>query len=340
VRIYGWCADMQGCGWYRIALPLLGLRQWGGHTVNVSQRLPFRRDLQVVEVLIAQRVCEPRQSRDWQRVCADPAGPATVYEIDDDLLEIDHSSEQAHAYYSDPATRANIITNAAAADLVTVSTEPLAEVMRRYNPRVAVLPNTIDHNLLQHERPRRDRLTIGWAGSPTHRMDFAEAAPALRQFLRRHPQVDMHFLGENYTKLVAGTDRLLEKQIRHTGWQVDIVDYYMAVDFDIGLAPLRPHVFNQRKSPVKALEYGVLGIPVVASDTGPYPGFVRHGQTGFLVRRPHEWAQYLHQLVVDEDLRNRMGAAGKELAAQWTIEARWRAWEETYMQVLERRRAA
>lgn len=339
MRIYGLCADTVGCGWYRIGLPLEGLKAHGGHTVAYGMSPPARSDLHVVEVFIGQRVCHPWATAYWQQVARTPGRPALVYEVDDDLLSIDPSNS-VYPFYSQPQIRANLLRNIAVADLVTVTTERLAEVIREHNPNVTVLPNVIDEGLLAYQRPRRERLTIGWAGSSTHQMDFAEAAPALRQFLRRHPEVDLHFVGESYQRMVAGADQALAQRIRHTGWVPDTVQYYAGLDFDIGLAPLRPHVFNGSKSPIKALEYGILGIPVVASDTGPYPWFIQHGQTGFLVQRPHEWGQYLRRLVEDAGLRERMGAAAKEHAAQWTMAARWRAWEETYVELLERRRAA
>lgn len=331
MRIFGWCADRQGCGWYRIALPLHGLRAWGGHEVAASERIP--RDLSGVDVVVGQRVCLPGPTSLWQRLCREKR-VATVYEVDDDLLSVDPSSEIAHAFYSRPEIQANVVANAAAADLVTVSTEPLAEVMRRHNPRVVVLPNVVDGALLDVQRPHRKRLTVGWAGSATHRMDLAEAAGGLRQFLRRNPEVDLHVIGTDYSRMIAGSDRGLAERIRYTGWQPQIADYYRHLDFDIGLAPLRAHVFNRCKSPVKALEYAALGIPVVASDTGPYAGFVEHQVTGVLVRYPHEWATWLRTLAHDHAMREEMGAAAREQARGWTIQARWGAWQDTYSNLL------
>jgi glycosyltransferase involved in cell wall biosynthesis len=77
---------------------------------------------------------------------------------------------------------------------------------------------------------------------------------------------------------------------------------------------------------VKALEMAALGIPCIASDVGPYSGFVRHGETGFLVRRPHEWARYLRQLL-DPVARQEMGDKARALAADYTIETNIELWE-------------
>jgi glycosyltransferase involved in cell wall biosynthesis len=90
--------------------------------------------------------------------------------------------------------------------------------------------------------------------------------------------------------------------------------------------PLRPHVFNDSKSAVKALELAALGVPCIASNVGPYAGFVRHGETGFLASRRHEWHHYLQQLL-DPAVRKEMGAKARALATKNTIERNAHLWE-------------
>ena len=85
----------------------------------------------------------------------------------------------------------------------------------------------------------------------------------LRQFLRRHPEVDMHFVGQDYRELFNLPNT------RWTSWNANLVDYLHNLDFDIGVAPLAYNVFNRSKSDIKVLEYASLGIPAVASDVRP-----------------------------------------------------------------------
>jgi len=93
-------------------------------------------------------------------------------------------------------------------------------------------------------------------------------------------------------------------------------------------------VFARAKSAVKALEYAALGIPVIASDVGPYREFVLDGVTGYLVRRDHEWERRLRDLANDDAMRIEMGAKAREHARDWTIQANWRHWEQA-MRTLE-----
>lgn len=325
MKLFGWAADHAGCGYYRLGLPLAALRVLG-HETLVSTVLPG--DWRDADVIIGQRICMPGPSRTWQRLAAE--GRRLVYEIDDDLFRV-HPTNPGARVFADLDVQARIRANAGVAAAVTVTTRALAEVMGEYNPDVVVLPNAVPAWLLAHERPRRRQVTLGWAGSATHEMDLAEVAGPLRQFLQRNPSIAFHAMGTDYAPVM----RLPAAQCRHTPWAAAIEDYLRAVDFDIGLAPLRPDPFNRSKSSLRPLELAALGIPVVASDYGPYAEFVRDGETGFLVRRDHEWGLRLRELAADANLRHDLGTKARALAAQHTIEATAPAWEAVYRDVAE-----
>jgi phosphatidylinositol alpha-1,6-mannosyltransferase len=69
------------------------------------------------------------------------------------------------------------------------------------------------------------------------------------------------------------------------------------------------------------LEASATGLPVVAGDSGGAPDAVKQGETGYVVpgRDRGELAERLIELLGDESLRERMGAAGRK----WVEEA-WR----------------
>lgn len=338
-KAFGWAADEGGCYYYRLKMPMDALAETDGWEVSHSTRFPGLPKIppnhpelpriaeQVasrLDLVIAQRTSQPAAGVFWDMLRHTDVG--RIYEIDDDLLSIDRNSNPAgHQFYNLPEIRNVVEKSVASADAVTVSTERLVEIFRKLNPRVFLCPNAIPDWLLKHERPRRDRLTIGWAGSTTHQMDFAEANGALRQLLGRRDDIDFHTIGANYTGRVSHPGR-----IRWTPWIASTEDYYKLVDFDIGIAPLRPHLFNQSKSYIKALEYAALGIPVVASRVGPYQDFVQHGKTGFLVKYSHEWGKYLLQLINDPDMRAEMGQNARELAQSYTITRLLPNWREAW----------
>lgn len=318
IRVYGWLADHGGCGYYRVKLPLATLPadRWD---VSYSTVLPehWHEDGNVV---IGQRISKDEATKTWTNVCKNPRVRA-VYEVDDDFFNIDPSSI-GWDHYKQKNIRDNVASNAAMADVVTVSTPYLAELMRAYNPNVVLIPNYIPAAALAMDAPRDPaEVVIGWTSSATHDMDYPVVEPALKKILARHPLALIHFLGASYPGLPPA-------RVRWTQWIRQHVEYLKWVQafFDVGIAPLRAHLFNRSKSHLKALEYAALGLPAVVSDSPAYNGFVRHGETGFVVGRDHEWAKWLGALVSDAAMREEMGATAREFARAWTIEGNIGRW--------------
>lgn len=325
-RIHGWLADRQGCGYYRIKVPLDALARTGEAQVVYSDKLDVR-TLVPGQVVVGQRSCHTGPTQLWRNL---RGHVRRVYEIDDDLLGIDEKNPQARAFFDDEQRRANILSNLRTADAVTVSTPYLAQRAVEYGADPAlvhIVPNCLDPAVFDLPRPQTDRLTIGWGGSATHLGDFEVAARHLRRFFSRHPEIRMRYMGVEHNTLVWA--RIAE----FAPWTpifANPAGYYSMLRFDIGIAPLSDHPFNRSKSHLKALEYAAMGIPVVASDSPAYRDFVRHGETGFLVRREHEWERYLHELATDDALRERMGEAAREHARQYTIDRHLQRWREAY----------
>jgi glycosyltransferase involved in cell wall biosynthesis len=262
-----------------------------------------------------------------------------VYEIDDNLWDIDYRSAKAHEFFNNEGVVDNLNANIRIADAVTVTTEPLADLVRPLNPNVHVIPNYLPQWLLTHDRPRHDdRVTIGWGGSNTHAMDLAEVGPQLRRYLERAPKnVELHVMGEPKPPprrrgvTLPHTPwtheyRLPEDRIRWTSWNASVEEYWRAIDYSIMVAPLRPHLFNRTKSPLRVLEAAILGIPVIATNYGPYADFVEHGVTGLLAKTDHDWGRHMRALVEDQAMREEMGANARAKAASWTIEANVDQW--------------
>ena len=72
-----------------------------------------------------------------------------------------------------------------------------------------------------------------------------------------------------------------------------------------------------------ALEAAASGVPVVASSTGGLREVVVHEETGYLMhdREPGTWGTALVRLLVDEQLRARLGVIAR-------VHARRFAWED------------
>lgn len=320
MRVHFWAAEPDGCAYYRCLLPMAALNEAGA--CEATTTLAYGDAAKDADVLVGQRLLGGKTAF-WDALA--DAGRPLVYELDDDFWHLAEDNPARRHYPPEALTAMQ--TNLARSVAVTVSTAPLAEVVRAFNPNVHVVPNFIDRALLDVTVPRHG-LTVGWAGGPTHRSDLAVCAKAVRKVLAKRKLVQVHLIGTDYRRLLGAG--------RFTPWQPWVPNYYAGLDFDIGLAPLADTPFNRSKSRIKALEYAALGIPVIASPVGEYPEFVRHGETGFLAHTPEDWARYLRLLIDDPKLRFRMGAAAREWAAEHTIQGNLQSWLTPLTSVLER----
>lgn len=370
MKIFGWSANFDGCYHYRMLLPL-GHLKLDGHEVSINHKLPtWWRDEAAwadLDVFVGQRVVNAGPSAVWHAVARLPNRPLMVYEVDDDLFQVDPSSQDASRAFNRAESRETMAANMRVADLVTVSTPYLAEVASKFNPNVAVLPNYIGQEVLQLGIWRRETgkafpddstemiaaakeldgaavafpaaivppTVVGWAGSGTHEMDLQFWARPIRKVLDRFPVPE----GPAQTKYIrlasigADTRAVLGRPGDfYLPWQRNLYRHYAAVcsSLDVGLAPLRPHVFNRSKSHVKALEYAALGIPSICSMSEPYAGFVEHGVTGFLPSKASEWVECLTALVTDDGLRDRMSSAALEQASKWLMADHVHEWVDVY----------
>lgn len=327
-KVFGWYANWDGCAYYRIIKPLEALERspmiresWGA---KADRLLPV--DWRDYDIIVGQRICMGDGKGGgpadlWVSDVTKDRNVLSVYELDDDLLNVDPSNP-AYDFFSDPAVQNNLKMCIAASDLVTVSTEPLRQQMLKFNPNVVTIPNYIDSDVLDipRKKPEPNKVVIGWCGSPTHDMDFVKVGEELGILMGMNPQTRFMTIGGNY---IHG---LPIDRVRALGWiSAPRKIFKQIAKFDIGIAPLAPHPFNESKSYIKVLEYAALGIPCVASNVGPYKDFVEHGVTGFLVDKPGEWKEYVGLLVKDVDLRERMGKNARIKAFDYTIQRNaWR----------------
>jgi hypothetical protein len=164
---------------------MYALRDLGGHEISYADSSDAHHpltvtlaDLRGYDVIVAQRWNKHEGLEIWRR--ARTPYSRLIYELDDNVFGVTPENWNAYNLYRRPEIRDAIAHAAEVSDLVTVSTEPLAQVMREYNPAVAVLPNCVpgwvlrlDHVL--HPRPG------GRPGAPV-----PQAVPRLGLPAQRH----------------------------------------------------------------------------------------------------------------------------------------------------------
>jgi glycosyltransferase involved in cell wall biosynthesis len=378
-RVFGWHGSIPGCAYYRVQLPLRTLNQQDGWSASYGRALPLPEEIRDGRATSVQDVVSHMADR-FDVIVAQQVGAGgtgaditfehfarsgkfmTVLETDDNLLAL-------HAGHGDEA-RQEMVERAAAyrraaevADLVTVTTPALAEVMSKINKNVKIVPNYIDAAMFQlpgsgtgipptriiesggwsrwrPQWPGPEQMLIGWGGSSTHRDDFAIAWPGLKRLLLQRPEICFATMGVKHHADDPAMDRLERRsQVAGLAW-LDMNkhpwhEYWKRVGYyDIGIAPLEMNEFNRSKSWIKILEYCAMGVPFVASASPEYCRFVESGKHlkqaidsfGILVEHPYQWHAALSAITSDWAELQRMQARARMYARQFTIQGNIQEW--------------
>ena len=181
------------------------------------------------------------------------------------------------------------------ADVVTTTTDTLAEYLRGWNPNVVVIPNSVDPEEWRCGS-RNGNVRVGWTGTPTHFMDLAMVLDAVRDLQKKQrftfvlqgicKESSLEELQEvlwaKWGKAILQTPigkslkRFLDKLSGikyefHPGVPFeDHAETICDLALDIGIAPLADNRFNRHKSCIKYYEYAMSGAVTVASQVLPY----------------------------------------------------------------------
>lgn len=313
-RIFVIQTDAAACAHYRLRLPLMNLNPEEFEVIWEPPADHWRPG----DLVIGQRIAGDNQA--WLDMCEAP-GLTTVYDIDDNLLQVDHANTVPYSIYNPivPGTIANI----KAATVVTASTPKLAGYLKYHNPNVFVLPNCLPQDYIAAIVFQNLDITVGWCGSMFHIQDWGGVAQQLAIYASQEPRARFMTIGADYMNPVVPA--------RVHPWTT-VEGAWHAMDFSIGIAPLVKTVFNEHKSWIKVLEYAARGIPAVAPRIGQYPEFIEHGVNGFLYDVLEEIPALLLGLS-DDALRFQMADAAMNTALQYTIDKQIGRWETIYREV-------
>ncbi|MCB8880668.1 glycosyltransferase [Acidisoma cellulosilytica] len=209
------------------------------------------------------------------------------------------------------------------ADLCTASSDELVHHMRLAWKPARLLLNGFDHETLlasrlaarAWEQARDDLLRIGYAGgSRTHQRDFSLCVDAIAQAMRANPRVRLVLFRKGDVPLLDIEEfPALDGLEAQFEWRQLVPLTRLPEEvarFDVNMAPLEiGNPFCEAKSELKFFEAALVGVPTIASATGPFRRAMRDGETGFLASKPEHWSKYLDLLLNDADRRRDMAAA-------------------------------
>jgi glycosyltransferase involved in cell wall biosynthesis len=267
-------------------------------------------------------------------------GKPVVFELDDILLNLpeNHPDRQSTVFGPSLLPMFQALMEA---DLVTVSTPKLREVLANYNDKIVVLPNYFDDDLWRLTPPilknsSREILTIGYMGTNSHKPDLGYITPVLLDLIKRYPQkLRFDFCGVRPPPELGSLP-----QVKWTPWYSNtyknFAEFFQTQSVDIFIGPLVDNLFNRCKSPIKFFEYSAIGAPGVFSRLDPYEEVITHGHDGLLASSLDEWTDCLIQLVENDELRFQIATnAQATIRENWLLSQNAFRWEETFQSAID-----
>ena len=200
----------------------------------------------------------------------------------------------------------------AASSLVMAGNGYLADRARAAGARrVEIVPTVVDVDRYRvRSTPKSDAApVIGWIGSPSTWRDYLEPMLPMLLDVASHSGTRIKIIG-------AGVSADIHPLVDVMPWSEEN-EVEQIQSMDIGIMPLDDSPWARGKCGYKLIQYMACGLPVVASPVGVNSDIVDNGENGLLARTEGEWRDALTTLIIDRDLRQRMGAVGRKKVEQY-----------------------
>ncbi|MHB8224363.1 rhamnan synthesis F family protein [Acidithiobacillus sp.] len=316
-------ADREGCGEYRIISPMRALRAagkvQGWETMRIFE--PAEMERFSPDSIVLQRQME------WPQIEALERHKRLhkafrVFEIDDLITNLPVKSVHKGQIHKDIAKRFR--KAAGLCDRLVVATEPLAQAYKGFSDEVRVQPNCVERTVWGGLLPCRRggaRPRVGWAGGVGHTGDLELVADVVRDLANA---VEWVFFGL--------CPEALRPYVHEFHPGVPLPQYpakLASLDLDLAIAPLEANPFNDAKSHLRILEYGVLGFPVVCSDITPYQGDFPVWR---VANRYRDWMKVIREAISDRTALAAVGDALRDqVRARWMLEDRLDDWLQAWL---------
>jgi len=285
------------CARYRAQLPSMALNERGWFCRLSGQWKP--KMLDEFDIFVFQRI----NSKEGVALveALNDAKKITVYDIDDDLINIPRSSPVFDLMLNKGDLIGYQLMAMARCDAINVTTERLREVYHGFNEGVKILPNLVRYKSWEGLAPFRygkeGDIILGWAGSNTHADALKLLETPLKEVFDRYSNTYLVVMGDDLP-----FDFPIDRYIV-IPWSKYRLFQSVVLGFDIGLAPLGKTPFNLAKSNLRLLEFGSAGIPCIGTRWGEYEKLIEDGKSGLLCDTAQDWIIAISRMIEEENLR-------------------------------------
>jgi glycosyltransferase involved in cell wall biosynthesis len=275
---------LSGINYHRLIMPLQRLQQQGLN-LHWIESLNELKDinLDAVTSLIVSRKASVTNHQKFSQLLK-KNGIKLILDNDDYwTLNPENPAKALYEAYYGPDIKKTIRI----ADVIWTPSKYLAKQMAAVNPRAVIefvnnAINVDDQQWANQRKKPSSELRFGYMGALGHINDIRE----MRYDFSKVYTVGVEGMG--YDDIMQYDKMFPPRDIWNYG--------KMYRDIDVSLSPLSANRFNWCKSDLKVTEAAWTKTAIIASNTRPYNGIIRHGETGMLCRTPEEWAEAIESM--------------------------------------------
>ena len=247
-------------------------------------------------------------------------GKKVFLQLDDFLFSVPKSiGSEKWRFYTSKNVTDSLYAIASLSDGIIASTSYLAAEIKRLLPTTHVFPcpywkhfdpvYSFSSTLYQRPYP-----VIGYMGTQTHVEDLELVISEVDYLMSIYPSLNFETFGikmpENFLSMYPGRCSTVAKVHNYDEFQ----SVLSGLGWWVGLAPLTENQFNYCKSNTKFVEYIQAGIPVIASNYGPYDDIPRFSNS------PHSktWVEQIEIALLSNRQRNCLYKKQLEYCFQFT----------------------
>lgn len=348
LNIYFHVSENSGVGYYRQYLQAMKLREHGLANIKISDfrfgegdhKEPDTDELFQIaiwaDIIVVGRKDIKEFYAQWGGI-REFFNMSIVMDTDDNVRFVRPHNPGYQGYH--PGSE-NIVWNKYATakvfDAITVTTQPLADITKKENPKVYVLPNNLDVKWWDScpKKEKDDFIRIGFLCSSAHAEGVMIIKKPVLEIMQKYPQVKF-LMTTSYQHFFADYPDEIKARIEWIPW-IKLDDWAQgvkALGIDIGLAPLADNMFNRSKSNLRWMEYAMAGMAPIVSPVAPYL-CVKNGETGVVAKEQKEWYDAMDRLITDDAFRKKIqDGARNEVVEKYNIDKNIGIWYNVYKEI-------
>ena len=298
-----------------------------GHRFRVEQYFPFLREHQIepkwqpTSGTLKERLALYQELPSYDVVCIQRRlfSPYEFYYVRKRAKKILFDLDDAIMYRSSAFSMPYSISRwfkfrwmVRGSDVITVGNQFLREEVRKVNRKkeVVLIPTCVDTRLYPKKKRVSDspEFILGWIGTKGNLAYLKKLEPVFKTLGEQFSHVRLKIVSSDFYD--SPSLPVVKKPWRLEDENEDLIS------FDVGLMPLDDDLWSRGKCGLKIIQYLSVGVPVVCTPVGINRDIVQDGRNGFWATTPEEWVNRLTQLLLDPELRQKMGDFGIETVEQ------------------------